>query len=102
MENQNNIRKGSRTWAQKEELILQWQQSGQSRKKFCEQQAINYFTFGTWAELYKTKQKDSTAFQEIKIPSRAGALFAQVHLPGGVKVDIYQAVGADYFRSMVE
>ena len=40
METENNVQKGRRTREQKEEIILQWQQSGKSRKDFCQEKGI--------------------------------------------------------------
>lgn len=101
MENQDNVQKNWRTREQKEELILQWQQSGKTRKKFCEEQEINYYTFGTWCETKKEKPIASSGFKEVKIQSTR-SVFAQVHLPGGIKIDFYQSVPAGYFQSFLK
>ena len=42
METQNNVQKSWRTRQEKEELIVQWQQSGMSRKEFCQEKGITY------------------------------------------------------------
>lgn len=101
MENQNTVQKGWRTRAQKEEIILQWQQSGKSRKEFCAEHGISYNSLVGWCKQFRD-QKKATGFAEIKLsePTESG-LFAQVHLPGGIKIDFYQKVPADYFQSLL-
>ena len=100
MENQNTVQKGWRTRKQKEEIILQWQQSGKSRKEFCTEQGVSYNSLVGWCKQFRD-QKKITGFTEIKVcePNESG-LFAQVHLSGGIKIDFYQKVPADYFQSL--
>jgi hypothetical protein len=100
METQNNVQKNWLTREQKAELILQWQQSGMTRKKFCQERSFNYYTFGTWVDQLKEKKKPSSGFKEVKLQS-ASSVFAQVHLPGGIKIDFYQSVPVEYFQSLI-
>jgi hypothetical protein len=100
MENQDNVQKNWRTRQQKDELIHLFQQSGKSRKQFCVDQKINYYTFGTWCEQKKKKKPVVVGFKEVKLPS-VSSVFAQVHLPGGIKIDFYQSIPADYFQSLI-
>jgi len=101
MENQNNVQKSWRTHEQKEEIILQWQQSGKSRKEFCAEQGVSYNSLVGWCKQFRD-QKKSTGFAEIKVcESKESGLFAQVHLSGGIKIDFYQRVPADYFQSLI-
>jgi hypothetical protein len=100
MESSNNVQKGWRTREQKQELILQWQQSGKSRKAFCEEQGITYNSLVGWCKQFKD-QKATTGFTEIKINQTTAGLFAQVNLPGGIKIDFYQSVSAEYLQSLV-
>ena len=97
MENQNNIHKGWRTREQKEELILQWQQSGKSRKEFCKDEGLNYNSLVTWGKQIRDKKPHE--FTEVKLQTRSD-IFAQVHLPGGIKIDFYQSLPAEYFQSL--
>jgi hypothetical protein len=99
MENQNNVQKGWRTREQKEELILQWQQSGKSRKEFCQEQGITYNSLVGWCKQFKD-QKASTGFSEVKVKSDPG-LFAQLNLPGGIRIDFFHSVPVEYFQSLI-
>lgn len=101
MENQNNVQKNWFSREQKAELILQWQQSGMTRKKFCEERSFNYYTFGTWVDQLKEKKPSSSGFTEVKV-KRDSSLFAQVQLPGGIKIDFYQSLPAQYFQSLLK
>ena len=95
MESENNVQKGWRTREQKEELILQWQQSGKSRKEFCQEKGITYNSLVGWCKQFKDKKLIS-GFSEVKVKIDSG-LFAQVHLPGGITIDFFQSLPASYF-----
>ena len=99
METQDNVQKGWRTWQQKEELILQWQQSGKSRKEFCQEQGITYNSLVGWCKQFKDR-KASSGFTEVKVRSDSG-LFAQVTLPGGIRIDFFHSVPVEYFQSLI-
>lgn len=99
METENNVQKGWRTREQKEELILQWQQSGKSRMEFCMEHGITYNSLVGWCKQFKDRRA-SSGFAEVKVRSDSG-LFAQVHLPGGIKIDFYQSPPADFFQSLI-
>ena len=65
MENKDNVQKNWRTRQQKDELIHLFQQCGKSRKQFCVDQKINYYTFGTWCE-QKRKKKPNKLFSRFQ------------------------------------
>lgn len=100
METPNNVQKGWRSREQKEELILLWQQSGKSRKVFCQEQGITYNSLVGWCKQFKD-QKQSAGFTEIKLKENSTGLFAQVNLPGGIKIELFQSVPAEYLQSLV-
>lgn len=99
METSNNVQKGWRTREQKQELILLWQQSGKSRKEFCQEQGITYNSLVGWCKQFKD-QKASAGFTEIKINESPG-VFAQIQLPGGIKIEFFQSVPAEYLQSLL-
>ena len=100
MEIQNNVQKGLRTREQKQELISQWEKSGKSRKVFCEENGIGYNSLVGWCKQFKDPEP-STGFAEVQL-TQSSALFAQVHLPGGIKIDFYQPIPADFIRPFVK
>ena len=102
METLNNVQNNSRTWQEKEALILQWEQSGLSRKEFCEQQQISYNSLVSWCKTIKDK-KAAPAFTEVKIPAvGTPGLFAQLHLAKGIRIDFFHFLPADYFQSLLK
>ncbi len=101
METQNNVQKGWRTREQKEEIILQWQQSGKSRKEFCQEQGISYNSLVGWCKQFRD-QAEIRGFTEVKVNETTQAgLFARLHLPDGITIDLYQSVPAHYFQSLI-
>ena len=88
METENKVQINRYSREKKQELLLQWQQSGKTRRKFCEEHLLNYYTFGTWMEQVKEKKPVTSAFTEVKVQP-SPSLFAQLHLPGGIKIDFY-------------
>lgn len=102
METLNNVQNISRTWQEKETIILQWQQSGLSRKEFCDQQRISYNSLVSWCKILKDK-KATPGFTEVKIPATASSgLFVQLHLPKGIRVDIFHFVPAEYVQALLK
>ena len=99
MENQNNVQKTWRTREEKQALILQWQQSGKSRKEFCEESGIGYNSLVSWCKEFRDR-KVKSGFTEVKMTPTI-SIFAQVHLPGGVKIDFYQPITAEFIRSFL-
>lgn len=102
MESVNNIQNISRTWQEKETIILQWQQSGLSRKEFCEQQQISYNSLVSWCKILKDK-KIAPGFTEIKpLPNTVSGLFAQLHLSKGIRIDFFHFVPAEYVQTLLK
>ena len=102
METGNNVQNMSRTWQEKESIILQWQQSGLSRKEFCEQQQISYNSLVSWCKILKDK-KTSPGFTEIKpVSTTASGLFAQLYLSKGVRIDLFHFVPAEYVQTLLK
>ncbi len=98
METENKIIKRGRSRQEKEQLLAQWKQSGKSRKEFCQEHGINYGTFVTWPHEYNRKGK--SGFKEVKLVQPATSLFAQVYFPSGIRVDFFQQISSDFFRSL--
>jgi hypothetical protein len=101
METQDNIHKGWRTRQEKEEIILQWQQSGKSRKEFCEAHHLKYNSLVTWCKQLKDKKSSAAGFSEVKVKAENN-LFAQVHLPSGIKIDFFHSIPVDFLKSLLK
>ena len=102
METGNKIQYFSRTWKEKEAIILQWHQSGLSRKEFCDQQRISYNSLVSWCKTIKDKQVVK-GFSEVKIPVvETSPLFAQLHLAKGMRIDFFHFVQAEYIQLLLK
>jgi transposase-like protein len=102
METGNKVQNFSRTWKEKETIIGQWQQSGLSRKEFCDQHGISYNSLVSWCKTIKDKQAGK-GFTEVKIPVvEPSGLFAQLHLPKGMRIDFFHFVPAEYFQAILK
>ena len=99
MENHNNVQKEFRTREEKERIIQQWQQSGRSRKHFCEENQINYNSLVAWCKQFKG-EGTGQGFSMVKVKQQSD-VYAQVHLPTGVRIDFFEAIPAEHFRILV-
>lgn len=106
---ENNIESGQPLKRNKEEvqhLIDMWQQSGQSKKRFCEENKLSYLTFIGWTNPKKRKKKkdsqdEPSVFIPLKINHSSKGLFAEVHFVNGCKISFPQSVPALYLNSLV-
>ncbi len=65
MESVNNVEKKWRTRQEKEALIDQWLESGQSRKVFCAEHGLSYYHFVSWDKEQKVKAKTDSGFTQV-------------------------------------
>ena len=89
MEHNHRVEKKWRTHLKKDELLLHWRQSGQSRRLFCSEQGLTYNSFVTWYKQHKAKAKRESGFSEVVIKS-SEKIVAQLHLSEVVRIDFYQ------------
>jgi transposase-like protein len=100
-----------RTEREKLALIAQWEKSGHSIKKFCNQHQFSDSLFHSWLNKYRRhKQKPTPPVQDfIPLPITAPAsrptnspgLFAEVILVCGSHIRFYQPVSADFLRTLI-
>ena len=101
MEPVSNVEKKWRTRQEKDELIALWKQSGKSRKLFCIDQGLNYNSFVSWHQQHKAKAKSETGFSQVIVQS-GEKIFAQLHLPGEIRIDLYQPLSAEFIRALLK
>ena len=101
MESVSNVEKKWRTRQEKDELLLQWNQSGQSRRVFCSEQGLNYNSFVTWHKEQKTKTKTESSFSQVVVKS-GEKIVAQLYLPGELRIDLYQPLSAEFIRALLK
>ena len=61
---------------------------------------ISYNSLVGWCTQFKD-QKTTSGFTEVKVKSESSLLFAQLHLPGGIKIDFHQSVSAKYLQFLI-
>lgn len=97
MSNTYTPRRSPEQW---QALIDQWQQSGQSAKQFCKEQALGYASFCQWKK--RLAQSDENATAEASSPepsfidlaslgaSQPGGWHIVLSLGGGVELTLSQ------------
>lgn len=76
-------------------LLREFERSGVSMAEFCRRQKVGYSTMAAWR---RTCRKRSTAFVEVEPVEReeplvvagSGSLCAELVLPGGAVLRVYQ------------
>ena len=101
MESVSNVEKKWRTRQEKDELIVLCKQSGKSRKLFYNDQGLNYNSFFSWHQQHKAKAKTETGFSEV-IVQGGEKMFAQLHLSGEIRIDLYQPLSAEFIRALLK
>ena len=85
-------------------IIEQWQQSGLPKKEFCVQHKIANATFHYWYKKYKKKDSmELTPFIPIRLKEEAilSTAFAELILPDGRKLVLYNSVEASFLKSLL-
>lgn len=92
---------------EKKQVIERWRASGKSQKVFCQENNIKYNTFVSWIHIFKGQEVKNKSnlrrgfgFAAVKVASTTSA-FVQVTYKDGMSVSIYQAVSADFIRSLI-
>lgn len=72
-------------------MIADWQQSGQSKKGYCEENGINEATFYYWFS--RSKEKDTSSGGFIAIDKAGRKREAEVIYPNGVRIKVDTDLG---------
>lgn len=72
-----------RTLSQMQGICQQWEQSGLSRRVFCNQHNIAHQTFNYWYK--RITSKESSGFAEVTLPASRKAS-VEVVFPSGVRI----------------
>ena len=85
------------------QIIREWQQSGLSKKVFCEQKQINYQTFIGWGVQHRNGNKPAgRGFVQVEIPKHASGVFAELHLERGKKIILHHPVTAEVLVTLLK
>lgn len=92
-------------------MIASWQQSGLTRKAYCEQHSIRYHVFHYWYKKYRDSQLSDKqpGFIPLQVkpasaapitPAAAG-VHTELVLTDGKRLIFHQPVSADYLRALI-
>ena len=87
-----------RTSSQMEEICLQWEQSGLSRRAFCKQHNIAYQTFNYWYK--RIISKGGSGFSQISLPANAISSM-EVTFPSGARITFEVEPSVSWLRELV-
>ena len=72
-------------------MIADWQQSGLSKKRYCEENGISTATFYYWFS--RSKEKDAGGRRFIRIDKAGKKSEAEVIYPNGVRIKVDTDLG---------
>jgi len=106
--NVEKITKKGTTTLERQAIIGRWKESGKSKKEFCIESGINYYTLMSWLDPKKKhrakslkREQPEERFSEVKLPQKSpAALFARISF-GKTSVDLFQVVSPDFLRRIL-
>ena len=96
----SNLEKRTFTSDEIKDFIAQWKESGLSKKKFCDQQGLKYYTFIAWCDKYG-KPENATGFKQIQVSGSEENIFAEV-VTGNRTIRFYQAIPKEYISLLLQ
>ena len=87
------------------DMIEQWQQSGLTKKAYCNQQSIKHHTFYYWYKRYRQQHADtdnkSSSFVKLQIEKSQATPSVEIHFPGGIRLLFHDAVSSNYLKTLI-
>ena len=92
--------------AQMFNMIIDWQQSGLSQKKYCEAHGIRYHVFHYWFRRYRSQHTDhpDAGFIPVQIESLPGSHVQagiELVLTDGRRILFHQPISADFIKAII-
>lgn len=101
----NVMRNDSELRLQMFEMIEHWQQSGLTKKAYCQQQSIKHHSFYYWYKCYRTEHgkadNNSRGFAKLKIDRAVIAASVEIHFPDGVRLLFHESVSSSYLKALI-
>jgi len=86
-------------------LIEQWQQSGVTQNKFCQQQSIRYHVFHYWYKRYREQnanpQSNASSFVKLQIAKPISDGSVEIIYPGGIRIVFHEPVNSNFLKSLI-
>ena len=87
------------------DMIEQWQQSGLSKKAYCQQQSIKHHTFYYWYKRYLQQHIDignkSSSFVKLQIEKSVSTPSVEIYFPGGIRLLFREPVSSNYLKALI-
>ena len=87
------------------EMIEDWQQSGLTKKAYCQQQSIKRHSFYYWYKCYRTEHENagnnSGGFAKLKIDKAVIAASVEIYFPSGVRLLFHEPVSSSYLKALI-
>ena len=101
----NNMRNDLELRRQMFEVIEHWQQSGLTKKEYCQQRSIKHHSFYYWYKCYRTDHgnadNNSGGFTKLKIDKAVIAASVEIHFPDGVRLLFHEPVSSNYLKALI-
>jgi|SRR5664279_381508 len=86
-------------------IIEQWQRSGVTQNKFCEEQSIRYHVFHYWYKRYRQQnanpQRTASSFVKLQIAKPITDGSVEIIYPGGIRIVFHEPVNSNFLKSLV-
>jgi transposase-like protein len=85
-------------------LYADWQQSGLSKKAFCQQMGIPHSSFFYWIKKFNSSGDSLSAdFMELDFPAsfHSEPVFLEIEYPSGARLKLYRQAEASWIKSLV-
>ncbi len=86
-------------------LIEQWQQSGVTQNKFCQQHSIRYHVFHYWYKRYREQnanlQRTASSFVKLQIAKPITDGSVEIIYPGGIRIVFHEPVNSNYLKALI-
>jgi hypothetical protein len=87
------------------DMIEQWQQSGLTKKAYCQQQSIKHHTFYYWYKCYRQQHPDmdnkSSSFVKLQIEKCTATPSVEIYFPGGIRLLFHDPVSSNYLKVLI-
>lgn len=98
------ITSARRTKEEIQSLVNAFKKSGKTKKQFCDENNIKYYTLCNWVADYKKKavSQKLSSFIPVKVNETTPHLFAEISLKSGTSIKLFQNVDAGFIKSILK
>jgi len=85
-------------------LLEEWQTSGISAKKFCNDRSLSYHTFNYWLKKYRNKddKKSRKGFVPLKIKEKeSSSCKCEIVFPDGKRIIFHERTEVSFLRALL-